>query len=163
MSNQIYRCFLFVGLFFVLSLVALPQPMMAQQADAKDTQAIPGIVREKPTEGRFVDLGDGRFMVPFTATIPGTKITYSMQPVAGGEYKMGTDDGESDQQPTFMVQVKPFWISTYETTWAEYWRYMQMEKALKSLQEGGVRVVNDDNEIDAITAPSALYLSLIHI
>jgi len=119
MSNQIYRCFLFVGL--------------------------------------FVDLGDGRFMVPFTATIPGTKITYSMQPVAGGEYKMGTDDGESDQQPTFMVQVKPFWISTYETTWAEYWRYMQMEKALKSLQEGGVRVVNDDNEIDAITAPSALY------
>ena len=157
MSNQIYRCFLFVGLFSVLSLVALPQPMMAQQADAKDTQAIPGIVREKPTEGRFVDLGDGRFMVPFTATIPGTKITYSMQPVAGGEYKMGTDDGESDQQPTFMVQVKPFWISTYETTWAEYWRYMQMEKALKSLQEGGVRVVNDDNEIDAITAPSALY------
>ena len=34
---------------------------------------------------------------------------------------------------------------------------MQMEKAIKALQATGVRVVDDSNKIDAVTAPSSLY------
>ena len=129
----------------------------AETAAGNSTAVGPGIVTEKPTEGRFVDLGEGRYMVPYVAKIPGTDIEYSMQPIPGGTFTMGTADGEDDTQPTFKVEVKPFWMSTYETTWSEYWRYMQMEKAIKALQESGARVVTDENRIDAVTAPSALY------
>jgi formylglycine-generating enzyme required for sulfatase activity len=120
-------------------------------------EAIQGIVSEKPTEGQFVDLGDGRYMVPYTTTIPGTDIEFSMQPIPGGNFKMGNEDGDDDEQPTFMVELKPFWMAKYEITWAEYKRYMQMEKALKALQANGVRVVDESNVIDAVTAPSSLY------
>ena len=129
-----------------------------QPANGQETvEAVQGIVAEKPTEGHSVDLGDGRFMVPYTTTIPGTDIEFSMVPIPGGTFQMGNEDGEDDQQPTFKVELKPFWMSKYEITWSEYKRYMQMEKALKALQETGVRIVDDSNKIDAITAPSALY------
>lgn len=129
----------------------------AQEDVADATDSVQGIVSTKPADGRFVDLGDGRFMVPYTSTIPGTDIEFSMEPIPGGSFTMGNEDGDDDEQPTFKVELKPFWIAKYEVTWAEYKRYMQMEKAIKALQATGVRIVDDSNEIDAVTAPSALY------
>ena len=129
----------------------------AQPAKQQDDAAEAGIVSEKPDEGRFVDLGDGRFMVPYTATIPGTEIEFSMEPVPGGTFQMGSEDANDDAQPCFKVKLEPFWIAKHEITWVEYKRYMQMEKAIKALQETGVRVVNEENKIDAVTSPSALY------
>jgi len=142
--------------FCVVALLVFSQtahPAMAQE----DSEAVQGLVTEKPTEGRFVDLGNGKFMVPYTATIPGTEIEFAMEPIPGGSFQMGNEDGDDDEQPTFKVELKPFWIAKYEITWGEYQRYMQMEKAIKALQATGVRVVEADNEIDAVTAPSALY------
>lgn len=142
--------------FCVVAVLVFSQtahPSMAQE----DSEAVQGIVSEQPSEGRFVDLGNGKFMVPYTATIPGTEIEFSMEPIPGGSFQMGNEDGDDDEQPTFKVELKPFWIAKYEITWGEYQRYMQMEKAIKALQATGVRVVEADNEIDAVTAPSALY------
>ncbi len=160
---KIQHLFAFVCLFSV-SVVSAQKPATevsgtsVPKADTALRQVEgAGIVKEKPSEGRFVDLGDGRFMVPYTAKIPGTDIEYSMEPIPGGTYTMGTEDGEDDTQPAFRVKVKPFWMSKFEMTWAEYWRYMQMDKALRALQEKGARVVTDENRIDAVTAPSALY------
>ena len=130
---------------------------VAQEDTGDVTASVEGIVTEKPTEGRSVDLGDGRFMVPYTATIPGTEVKFQMEPIPGGTFKMGNEDGEDDEQPVFNVELKPFLIAKYEITWAEYKRYMQMEKAIKALQATGVRIVDDSNKIDAVTAPSSLY------
>ena len=122
-----------------------------------DRAATQGIASEKPAEGRFVDLGDGTFMVPYTSNIPGTEIEFKMEPIPGGEFVMGNGDGEDDQQPAFKVRIEPFWMAKYEITWAEYKRYMQMEKAIKIIQAEGDRVVSEENQVDAITCPSALY------
>lgn len=120
-----------------------------------------GIVTEKPTEGPAIELPDGRFMVPYTATIPGTDIKFSMIPVPGGTFMMGSPEDEEDRRddegPQFNVKVEPFWIGKYEVTWAEYKKYMQLDKVFKALQGKGMRKVSSDNEIDAITAPSSLY------
>jgi len=150
-----------IGLTFCAVAVAVfsqtAHTAIAQEDPKEPTAAAAGIVTEKPTEGRFVDLADGRFMVPYTETIPGTEIEFSMEPIPGGTFVMGSEDGNDDAQPTFKVKIEPFWIAKYEISWAEYKRYMQMEKAIKALQENGVRVVDEDNKIDAVTAPSALY------
>jgi len=148
-----------------LSLLAVALVLLSQadrsafaQSETKDAEkASLGIVSEKPTEGRFVELGDGKFMVPYTTTIPGTDIEFSMEPIPGGEFVMGNSDGEDDQKPAFKVKVDPFWMAKCEISWAEYKRFMLMDLAMKAIQETGVRVVTEENKIDAVTCPSALY------
>jgi len=120
----------------------------------------PGIVKEKPTSGRFVEI-EGGYMVPYTATIPGTEIQFEMIPVPGGKFMMGSpedeDDRRDDEGPQFEVSVQPFWMGKHEVTWLEYKKYMQLDKVFKALNGKGLRKVDSDNEVDAVTAPSSLY------
>jgi sulfatase modifying factor 1 len=119
-----------------------------------------GIVKEKPASGRFVEI-EGGFMVPYTATIPGSKIQFVMVPIPGGKFSMGSPDDEDDRRddegPQFEVVVEPFWMGKYEVTWLEYKKYMQLDRVFKALNGKGLRKVDGDNEIDAVTAPSSLY------
>ena len=141
---------------FVIYLVFVGASLQAF-AQTDSSTATEGIVTEKPSEGRFVDLGDGTFMVPYTATIPGTEIEFSMEPIPGGEFVMGNPDGPADQKPTFKVRVEPFWMAKHEVTWEQYTRFMDMEWIIKEIQAAGKRVVADKNSIDAFTCPSPLY------
>lgn len=119
-----------------------------------------GVVKEKPTKEPFVEI-EGGYMVPYTATIPGTEIKYTMIPIPGGKFKMGSPDDEEDRRddegPQFEVTVEPFWMGKHEVTWAEYKKYMQLDKVFKALHSKGLRKVTAENTVDAITAPSALY------
>jgi formylglycine-generating enzyme required for sulfatase activity len=61
---------------------------------------------------------------PYTDTIPDTKVTFDMVPVAGGSFTLGsptTEPGRKDDEgPQVKVTVKPFWMSAREVTWDEY-------------------------------------------
>ncbi len=120
-----------------------------------------GIVTVKPAKMPFVELPNGRFMVPYTTTIPGTDIEYHMVPIAGGKFMMGSPESEEDRRddegPQFEVTVKPFWMGKYEVTWAEYKKFMAMDSAFKSFKQNNLRVVDPEDMVDAITAPSELY------
>jgi formylglycine-generating enzyme required for sulfatase activity len=103
----------------------------------------------------------GGWMVAYDETIPGTDVTFRMLPVPGGTFRMGSPDDEGDREtdegPTFQVQVPPFWMGKCEVCWREYRTYMAACDVFKSLQAAGKRVVTDANKADAITAPSSLY------
>ncbi len=120
-----------------------------------------GIQTKKPAEQPFVELSDGRFMVPYSGTIPGTEIKFTMIPIPGGTFLMGSPDSEEDRMddegPQFEVAVKPFWMGKYEVTWEEYMEYMRLNRHFKALQAKGMRKVTPENEIDGVTAPSVLY------
>ncbi len=120
----------------------------------------PGIVKEKPASGQFVEI-EGGYMVPYTATIPGTKIQFEMIPIPGGKFLMGSPEDEEDRRddegPQYEVSVEPYWMGKYEVTWLEYKKYMQLDKVFKALNGKGLRKVDTDNEVDAVTAPSSLY------
>ncbi len=135
---------------------------LTKQDDKSQVEAVtPGLVFARPAEKPFVELADGRFMVPYTKTIPGTDIEFHMIPIAAGRFTMGSPESEAnrrdDEGPQFEVELKPFWIGKYEVTWAEYKKYMQLDKVFKALHGKGLRQVNTENEVDAITAPSSLY------
>lgn len=121
----------------------------------------PGISDQRPAAGPFVDLGDGTFMVPYTATIPGTDVEYTMIPIPGGKFTFGSPESESDRNddegPQVEVSVEPFWMGKCEVTWAEYKKYMQMDEIFLRLHEIGKREPSDVNGLDVITAPSNLY------
>ncbi|MCA9207899.1 MAG: formylglycine-generating enzyme family protein [Planctomycetales bacterium] len=142
-----------VRVYFVAALILLPSGFLV----AEDR---PGLVAEKPANGRFVETDQG-FMVPYTAVIPGTDVKYEMVPIPGGKFKMGSPDAEAGREategPQFEVTIDPFWMGKYEITWAEYKSYMNMYPILKSFQIRNMRAVTDDNRSLAITAPTELY------
>lgn len=122
--------------------------------------AVPGIVKEKPASGPFVETEQG-FMVPYTIDIPGSDVSFEMIPVPGGEFVMGSPDDQEgrndDEGPQRTVSVKPFWMGKYEVTWKEYFKFMELHDAFKAFEAKGLRKITDDNRIDVITAPSTLY------
>jgi formylglycine-generating enzyme required for sulfatase activity len=104
---------------------------------------------------------NGKFMVPYTTTIPGTTIEFTMVPVAGGTFKMGSPDSEQgrdgDEGPQRQIQVDPFWIAKTELTWAEYKTFMGVYSLFKRGKTLGLEPVTASNKPDAITAPTPLY------
>ncbi|TWT92882.1 Formylglycine-generating sulfatase enzyme [Botrimarina colliarenosi] len=98
----------------------------------------PGVATERPAEGRYVEVDDV-FLVPYEATIPGTDVSFWMEPIPGDK------------------TLAPYWIGRTEVTWAEYRQYMNLCAIFERFNDAGVRQVTDANRVDAITAPSKLY------
>ena len=123
-------------------------------------KALPGFAEQKPAEGPAVEY-NGRWMVPYETTIPGSTVSFRMIPIPGGSFLMGSPESEAgrsaDESPQRKAAVEPFWMGECEVTWAEYSLFMQLYYHLKELQSRGLRKVTDDNRIDAITAPTPLY------
>ncbi len=132
-------------------------------ADAQDKKKLPiGIVKEKPTEGQFVETKHG-FMVPYTVAIPGReKVKFTMVPIPGGKFVMGSPEDEEgrkgDEGPQLSVEVKPFWMAKTEVSWAEYWVFMETYNIFKQREsDQDSRMVTEKNRADAVTSPTPLY------
>lgn len=158
-------CSRVVGACLLVALYAAMAPTSAR-AD-EDEQAVEvgsdervGLVKERPESGPFVETDMG-FMVPYTEKIPGTDIEYEMIPVPGGVFKMGSPEDEvgrvKDEGPQVAIKIDPFWIGKTEVTWAEYGHFMKMHDLFKGFETAGKRGIDDDNQVDVITAPSNLY------
>lgn len=144
------------------AVLVLMGASLGSSASADAVATLPqGIATEEPAEGVSVALEDGTFMVPYTQKIPGTDIEFEMIPVPGGEYTMGTsedaDEFVEDESPTVKVKVKPMWVARTEARWDMYKEYMRMYSVFKEFEARGIREVNDDNQADAVTAPTELY------
>ena len=148
--NPLRRC-LSLGCWVALTVVAV--------ADANPDGAA-GWSATEPAEGPAVQVGD-RFMVPYTETIPGTDITLRMIPVPGGEYSMGSPEDETDRAddegPQVRVSVRPMWVAEKEVTWEQYKEFMRLYSIFKDFEAEGLRTVDPNDTVDAITAPTELY------
>ncbi len=142
--------------FCTVSLVLLLFSGSALQAD----DGVPGLSATPPAEGNYVQTDQG-YMVPYTAVIPGTDVTYTMVPIPGGVFTMGSPESEPGREPNegpqFEVEVPPFWMGQTEVRWAEYRLYMDLYGIFKEFERAGVRPVTEDNKIHAVTAPTELY------
>ncbi len=120
----------------------------------------PGVVDSKPASGPFVEHG-GKFLVPYSVTIPGTQVTFEMIPVPAGTFMMGSPESEpdrsADEGPQVKVSLDPFWIGKTEVSWAEYKKFMNMYQIFKDLKSAKIRPVNSKNKMDAVTVPTPLY------
>jgi formylglycine-generating enzyme required for sulfatase activity len=171
----ILRCIIGLTALFLLVAILVVNHSIAQQSEVRESSAAavqenaevpadaatdPGIVSEKPDSGPCVEIENG-FMVPYTATIPGTEVEYRMIPIPGGTFKLGSPSDETgrhdDEGPQVEVKIEPFWMGQYEVTWSEYKQYMKLDKVFKAFEQKKIRQVTEENKVDAITAPSALY------
>jgi formylglycine-generating enzyme required for sulfatase activity len=140
---------LLLAVSFVCASVAADQPA-----------TIAGITDQKPESGIFVEV-DGKFMVPYTAKIPGTDVTFEMVPVPGGSFLLGSPDDEEDRQdyegPQIKVNVAPMWVGKHEVTWAEYDQFRALYQVFTNFEFDSIRKVTDQNKVDSITTPTPLH------
>ncbi|MFN7922707.1 MAG: SUMF1/EgtB/PvdO family nonheme iron enzyme [Bryobacteraceae bacterium] len=76
----------------------------------------------------------------YKQTIPGTDVSYEMAPIPGGEFLMGTPEGEpgrkKDEGPQRRVKLEPFWMAKFEVTWDEYRLFMFPKDPKDELVDG---------------------------
>ena len=135
--------------------------MIAPMAAAADDGNPPGLVKQRPEKGRYVETKQG-FMVPYRQTIPGTDFTFEMVPVSGGMGALGSPADERgrrpDEGPQFELVLEPYWIGRYEVTWDEYQEYMNLRRVFRRFRDLGLRKVTEKNGDAIVTAPSAVYV-----
>lgn len=149
----------------VWAVALLSLTPFALLADEPSGSAEPlGLVKERPTEGRFVETVRG-FMVPYTVKLPlkagDVEPTFTMVPVPGGAFRFGSPESESGREPSegpaFEVKIEPFWIADKEVSWAEYQTFMAMTDIFVNFAVQGVRPIEDPQAADVISSPSNLY------
>jgi formylglycine-generating enzyme required for sulfatase activity len=95
-------------------------------------------------------------MKPYSVTIPNTDVSFTMIPIAGGEFSMGTPAGEKgrrdDEGPQRKVRIDPFWMGKHEVTWDEYRLFMFSQMAKED--------ANKDATVDAISRPTRPYVEM---
>jgi formylglycine-generating enzyme len=138
----------------------LPAFLLVAAAACAADDVPSGLVQDEPATGRFVKTEVG-YMVPYRLTIPGTEVAFEMQPIPGGKFLMGSPESEPgrkpDEGPQVEIEIEPFWMSTYEVTWAEYKQYMALHDLFKKMAAAGAHPITESNKHQIITAPSNLY------
>jgi formylglycine-generating enzyme required for sulfatase activity/mono/diheme cytochrome c family protein len=102
-------------------------------------------------------------MKPYKVTIPGTDVTFEMVPIKGGEFVMGSPEGEAgrkpDEGPQHKVKVEPFWMGKFEVTWNEYELFQFPEEEKKRR----IRMKSDPTIhalADAVSRPTTPYVEM---
>jgi formylglycine-generating enzyme required for sulfatase activity len=102
-------------------------------------------------------------MKPYTNTIPGTQISYSMVAIPSGEFVMGSPENEPDRKPDegpqHKVKISPFWMGQFEITWTEYelFMYPDTEKQMRETNKSDEKA---DKLADAVSHPSRPYVEM---
>jgi sulfatase modifying factor 1 len=86
--------------------------------------------------------------------ITGTKLSFEMQGIPGGEFVMGSKKGKPDEQPVHTVKVDPFWMGKYEVIWDIYEPFLYKDLEA-SHNEGAI-----PKNVDAVTRPTKPYLDM---
>ncbi|MEZ0388186.1 MAG: SUMF1/EgtB/PvdO family nonheme iron enzyme [Verrucomicrobium sp.] len=102
-------------------------------------------------------------MQPYDGKIPKSGIPYKMLSVKGGEFLMGSPEGEAgrkeDEGPQVKSKVKSFWMGQHEVTWDEYLPFMITDVGRN--KNGSKQKPNPaDGIADVITQPTTPYTEM---
>ena len=102
-------------------------------------------------------------MVRYEEVISGPNVTFGMVPVPGGEFWMGSDEGEEwrldDEGPRVRVKVEPFWMGEHEVTWDEYEVFM-LKLDIDLREKSGEAALGVDELADGVSRPTPPYADM---
>ncbi|WP_316776465.1 formylglycine-generating enzyme family protein [Pedobacter antarcticus] len=91
---------------------------------------------------------------PYEQKISGTNLSFSMQAIPAGKFKMGSNSGKADEKPVHEVTISPFWMATYELTWDLYEPFLYKDYEVSHSTSAVPAAV------DAVTRPTKPYLDM---
>ncbi|MEL6105021.1 MAG: formylglycine-generating enzyme family protein [Planctomycetota bacterium] len=126
------------------------------------------LVKQRPSEGRFVETDQG-FMVPYTQRLPGSNAIIEMVPVPGGRITLGKlpplpDDARAEKVTSRLpgksmtVAIEPYWMSKYEITMEQFMPYRELYYKHKRDRDNDklLETLKIDS-VDAVTGPTEVY------
>ncbi len=100
----------------------------------------------------------------YTDTIPGSDVVFSMVPIPGGRFKMGSPSSEAkrgeDEGPLREVEIAPFWMGKYEVTWPEFDQFAFSLDVKRRAIDKVQTISNEDKAADALTRPTPPYADM---
>lgn len=134
----------------LFSLAATPFFLMAAGFTPSHPPA--SLRRQTPDEAKFE---------PYSELIPGSKISFDLVPVKGGEFMMGSPATEAkrqpDEGPQHKVKIEPFWMGKHEVTWDEFELFVYREIEKQSMNASSMAATSAS---DAVSRPSPPYLDM---
>jgi len=90
----------------------------------------------------------------YKITIPNTTVSYTMAPIPGGQFMMGSagPNAKADEQPQHQVKLDPFWMQAHEVTWDAYLMFMFADQAHETDHPNAL--------VDALSRPTAPYVEM---
>ena len=135
-------------------------PKKAETASTEDLGTVTAIHRHILSK---LDVTNETQMKPYTGKIAGTEVTFEMLPIKGGNYLMGTGEGERgrkpDEGPQHKVAVQPFWMGKCEVTWNEYELFMYPEEE-KKVRASRNYDPSQFPGADAVSRPTSPYVEM---
>ncbi|HEY1068083.1 MAG TPA: SUMF1/EgtB/PvdO family nonheme iron enzyme, partial [Pirellulales bacterium] len=102
-------------------------------------------------------------MKPYADVIPGTEVKFDMLPIPGGKFLMGSPESEpkrgEDEGPQHEVEISPFWMAKFETTWNQYDVY-SFRLDIKNRKAAKTQPGENDGLADAVTRPTKPYTDM---
>jgi formylglycine-generating enzyme required for sulfatase activity len=161
-SIEILRLWIAQGAIWPDGVALKTRPRAPTNAPTPDdmqlVRRLHALITERAQQDGDAQSGD------YTGTIPRTGVPYHMVELAGGEFLMGSPDGEPGRQetegPQTTVEVSPFWIGKNEVTWDEYEPFMitQVDRYKNGARKDFDPAVHDD--VDAVSGPTAPYVEM---
>jgi formylglycine-generating enzyme required for sulfatase activity len=102
-------------------------------------------------------------MAAYTETITSTGVKFDLVPVPGGEFTMGSPEGEAgrnaNEGPQHPVKISPFWMGKCEVTWDEYSPFMVSDDRRT---KPGAKVYPDpaDTVVDMVSRPTKPFMPM---
>ena len=163
-------------------------PLIGRKKEAasdagKEVQTVANIAAKIATTSKEKEPGE---MKAYTTTIPGTEVDFEMLPIPAGKFRMGSPEGEkgrglagmppaeqekerkkrgwsegvvSDEGPQREVEIAPFWMQKFETTWNafELFMYPNEEKKTREAKQLDPAL---NALTDAVTRPTQPYVEM---
>jgi formylglycine-generating enzyme required for sulfatase activity len=108
--------------------------------------------------------GSEQEMRAYVDSILGSAVSFRMQPIAGGEFSMGSPAAEAqrkaDEGPVRRVAIAPFWMGACEVTWDEYELFMLRKDKPSGEQAAQPEGAAQDAWADAVTRPTPPYVPM---
>ena len=99
----------------------------------------------------------------YRQTIKNTDVSFEMVAISGGEFTMGSPNGElgrsADEGPQHRVRVQPFWMGKCEVTWDEFELWSSTSRLQESKRQAR-GLSPRDAKADAVTRPTPTYVDL---
>ncbi|MFI5450971.1 formylglycine-generating enzyme family protein [Pedobacter sp. UC225_61] len=89
----------------------------------------------------------------YTQKLEGTKLSFDMQAIPGGNFLMGSKNGNADEKPIHKVKLDPFWMSKVEVTWDIFEPFLYKDYEVNN-------TVSVSAQVDAVTRPTKPYLDM---
>lgn len=133
--------------------------------NAQETPIYPTAPNGAPpaTEVEGAAAKNAEAMVRYKELITGTGVGFGLTPIRGGEFLLGSPMSEAKRKewegPQVKVRVSPFWMGTYEVTWAEYGQFMDsIDKTRRAAGRGEAET--QDPWADAVSRPTPPYVPM---